>query len=165
MMLVMRGNLLEFVFQSPDPRHAVHELEVPLLFVVQAGIIDNCAANRLVYPPGDVERHLRIIKALGPGILIEDPENLTRLAENPANAVEENRLAISEMVEYEPDGPLARRVRTSEVALVEREVFQRLVSGIFEPSDNLHSKFFVNVLSPPDQSRWLSRPIRSPGQT
>lgn len=104
-MLVMRGDLVKFVFQRPHPRDTVHELEMPLLLVVPAGVVDDGGANRFVYPPRDVERHLRIVEALGPGILIIYPEHLTRLAENSADAIEQNRLAIGEVVEDKSDGP------------------------------------------------------------
>jgi hypothetical protein len=100
-MLIMRGDLVEFVLQGPHPHDTVHELEMTLRLVVPAGVVDDGAANRFVYPPGEVERHLRIVEALGPGILIIDPQHLTRFTENSADPIEENRLAVGEVVEDE----------------------------------------------------------------
>ena len=103
MMLVMRGDLVELVLQCTHPRYTVHELELTPLFVVHAGVVDDCAANRLVYPPRDVERHLRIVEVLGPGILIVYSQHLTRFAQHPPDAIEEHRLAIGEVVENKSD--------------------------------------------------------------
>jgi len=125
----------------------MHELEVTFVLVVQAGVVDDCVADRFVYPPRDVERHLRVVESLGPSILIKDPKDLTRLAEDSANAIEENGLAISEVVEDKSDGPLAWRVCERQIALVEREISQRLVPGFFELSDYLHATSW-----PPDVS-------------
>ena len=38
-MLIMRGDLVEFVLQRPHPSQAVHELEMAFLFVVRAGVV------------------------------------------------------------------------------------------------------------------------------
>ena len=57
-----------------------------------------------------------------------DPQHLTRLAEDPADPIEQKRLAIGEVVEKEFYGPLARRVGAHEIGPVEREVPQRLVA-------------------------------------
>lgn len=59
-MLVVRGDLLELIFQGSRAGHTVHELEVPLLFVIQAGIIDDGVSNRLVNSAGNVERHSEV---------------------------------------------------------------------------------------------------------
>jgi hypothetical protein len=109
------------------------------LFVILAGVIDDGIANRFVNPPREVERHLRIVEPLGPGILIEHPQDLPRLAEDPADAIEENGLGVREVVEEKSDGPLAWSICTQEIALAEREVLHRLVSGSFQLSDQLHS--------------------------
>jgi hypothetical protein len=145
--------------QCPHAGHTVHELEIAFPFVVYAGVVDDGVAYRFVDPPREVERHLRIVEALGPGILIEYPQYLTRFAQNSADAIEENRLAVGEVVEDESDGPLAWLVGTHEIALVEREVFQRLVSGGFELSDQLHASplpFVTSHTSLVRQGWWLA---------
>jgi hypothetical protein len=126
MMLVMSGGLVEFVFQRAHAVHAVDELEVPTPLIVQPGIMNDGVTNRLVYVPGDVQRHARVVEPLGPGILIHDPQDRARLTEHSADPVEDDRLAIGEVVQDVLDRPLAGRVGPSEVTLVEREVRQRL---------------------------------------
>src|SRR5919107_4364627 len=117
-MLVMGSDLIKLVSQGPHPGHAVHELKVAFLFVVYAGVVYNCVANRCVHTLRDIQRYLRIVQAPGPGILIKYPQHLARLAEDPANPVEKNGFAIGEVVEDESDRPLSRRVRPYEIALV-----------------------------------------------
>src|SRR5215207_1574726 len=120
-MLIMRGDLVEFILQRPHPRDTMHEFEVAFALVVHAGVVDDRVASRFVDLSRDVERHLRIVEPLGPGILIKDPKDLTRFAQDSANALEENRLAIGEVVENKSDGPLAWSICARQIARVERE--------------------------------------------
>src|SRR5215217_538252 len=106
MVLIVRSDLVEFVLQRPHPRDTVHELEMTFLFVVHAGVVDDGAPNRLVYPPRDLEGDLGIVEPLGPGVLVVDPQYLTWFAQHSADSIEEHRLAVSEMEEDKSDGPL-----------------------------------------------------------
>jgi len=56
------------------------------------------------------------------------------------DAIEEHGLAVGEMVQDIPDGPLAWRVCSREVAVTEREAFQRFVSGPFKLSNKERKK-------------------------
>jgi hypothetical protein len=93
-MLVVRCDLIEFILERPHPGDAVHELEMALLPIVLAGVIDDGVANRLVHLPRDLERHLCIVEPLGPGILVVHPDHLAWLAQHSPDAIEEDRLAI-----------------------------------------------------------------------
>jgi hypothetical protein len=77
----------------------MHELKVATPLIMHASIINDCVANRFVDTPGDVERHLRIVESFSPSILIHHPYDRTRLAEHSTDAIEENGLAIGEVVE------------------------------------------------------------------
>ncbi|HXM37991.1 MAG TPA: hypothetical protein VN908_04940 [Gemmatimonadales bacterium] len=72
-MFIMSGGGVEFIPQRAHAIYTMHELKVATPLIVHAGIIDDCAANRFVDMPGDIERHLRIIESLRPGILIHHP--------------------------------------------------------------------------------------------
>src|SRR5215213_2113348 len=141
-MLIMRGDLVEFILQRPHPRDTMHELEVAFALVVHACVVDDCVASRFVDPPRDIERHLRIVESRSPSILIKGPKDLARLAEDSANALEKNRLAIGEVVENKSDGPLAWSICARQIERVEREVSQRLVSGFLEVLYELHTKSY-----------------------
>src|SRR5688572_33085538 len=100
----------------------MHELEMPLPRVERAGIVDDRVASRFVHPSRNVQRNLRIVEAARPGVLIKYPEHLARLAKNSPDAIVENRLTVSQVVDNKSDGPLPRRIRTREITLVQREV-------------------------------------------
>ena len=138
-MFIMSGGLVEFIPQRAHAVYTMDELKVATPLIVHASIIDDCVANRFVYMPGDVERHLRIVQPLRPGILIHHPYDRTRLTEHSTDAIEENGLAVGEVVQDITDGPLAWRVCSREVAMTEREAFQRLVSGPFKLSNKLRA--------------------------
>ena len=89
--------------------------------------------------PGEVEREPRIVESLRPGILIHHPNDRTRLTEHATDAIEEHRLAVGEVVQNVPDGPLAWCVGAPHVARREREAFQRLVSSPFKLSNKIHA--------------------------
>jgi hypothetical protein len=135
MMLIMSGGLVEFIPQRAYAVDTVHELEVAAPLIVHTGIVDDCVANRFEYLPGDVERHPRIVEPLRPRILIHHPNDRTRLTEHSTDAIEENGLAIREVVKDITDRPLARPVGSREVARLEREALQRLVSSPFKLSN------------------------------
>src|SRR6266849_7103860 len=98
MMFIMSGDLVEFVPQRAHPVYTMHELQVAAPIIVHAGIIDDCVANRLVYLPGDIERHPRIVESLRPRILVHHPYDRTRLAEHATYAIEEDGLAVGAVV-------------------------------------------------------------------
>jgi hypothetical protein len=97
-MLIMTGGLVEFIPQRAHAIYTMHELKVATPLIVHASIIDDCVANRFVDMPGDVERHLRIVQSLRPGILIHHPYDWTWLTEHSTDAIKENRLAVREVV-------------------------------------------------------------------
>ena len=138
-MFIMGGDLVKFIPQRAHAVYTMHELKVATPRIVLASIVDDGVANRFVYVPGDVERHSRIVESLRPGILIHHPYDRTRLTEHSTDAIEENGLAVGEVVKDITDGPLAWRVCSREVAMIEREAFQRLVSGPFKLSDKLRT--------------------------
>ena len=135
MMLIMSGGLIEFIPQRAHAVHTMHELEVAVPLIVHTRIVDDCVVNRFVYPSGEVERHLCIVESLRPRILIHYPNDRTRLTEHPTDAIEKHGLAIRKVVKDITDRPLARPVRSREVARLEREAFQRLVSSPFKLSN------------------------------
>ena len=135
MMLIMSGGLVEFIPQRAHAVHTMHELEVAAPLIVHTGIVDDGVANRFVYLPRQVERYPRIVESLRPRILIHYPNDRTRLTEHSTDAIEENRLAIREVVKDITDRPLARPVGSRQVARLEREALQRLVSGPFKLSN------------------------------
>ena len=139
----MGSDFVEFILQRAYPGHTVHELQMTLPFVVYAGIVDDRVADRFVYPSRKVQRNLRIVEAARPGILIEYPQHLARLAQNSPDAIEKDRLTVGKMVENKSDGPLPRRICPSQVPRVEREVPERLVPGCFEIPDQFHSRFHM----------------------
>ena len=132
MMLVMHGDLVEFLPQRAHAIDVMHELQVAAAVVVLAGIIDDSVANRFVHTAGDIQRHARVVEAPRPGILIHHPYQRTRLAEHPTDAIEEDGLAIGEVMQDVGDGPFARRVSARQVRAVEREALQRLVPSPFQ---------------------------------
>ena len=99
MMLVVRRDLVELILECSHPGDAVDKLQVPLGLVVPPGVIDDSIADRLIDSARELERHLGVIQAAGPGILIVNPEHLTRLAEHSTNAVEQYGFAVGEVVE------------------------------------------------------------------
>src|SRR5262245_14443940 len=137
-MRVVRGDLIELVLQRPQARHTVHELEVSFRFVVRARVVDDRVANGLVHSTGEVEWHARVLEPRGPRILVHHPYQRPLLAQDAVDAIEEDRLAIREVQQDEPDGPLPRSVRPREVLFAEREELQRLVPGRFELRDEFH---------------------------
>ena len=94
----MSGGLVEFIPQRAHAIHTVHELQVATPFIVHASIIDDCVTNRFVDMPGDVERHVRIVESLRPGILVHHPYDRTWLTKHATDAIKEHRLAIGEVV-------------------------------------------------------------------
>ena len=102
-MFIMSGDLVEFIPQRAHAIYTMHELKVATPLIVHASIIDYCVANRFVDVPGDVERHLRIVQSLRPGILIHHPQDRAWLTEHSTDAIKENRLAIGEVVKNMPD--------------------------------------------------------------
>ena len=131
-MFVMSGDLIEFIPQRAYAVYAMHELEMAAALILQAGIIDDCVANRFIYAPGDIERHARIVETPSPCILIHHPQHRTRLTKHSTDAIKEHGLAIGEMVQDIADRPLAWRVGARQVLTVEREPLQRLVPSPFE---------------------------------
>jgi len=53
-MLVMSGDLIEFIPQRAHAVYAMHELKMAAALIVHASIIDDCVANRFIYAPGDI---------------------------------------------------------------------------------------------------------------
>ncbi len=100
--------------------------------IVRPGIIDDCVADRFVYLPRDIEGHLRVVESLRPRILVHNPQDRTGLAEHSTDAIEEDGLAIGEVMQEIADGPLAWSVSVRQVAAVEREALQRLVPSPFQ---------------------------------
>ena len=94
----MSGDVVEFISQRAHAVYTMHELQMAAPLIVHPGIIDDCVANRFVYLPGDVERHLRIVESLRPRILIHHPYDRTRFTEHSTDAIEKNGLAIREVV-------------------------------------------------------------------
>jgi hypothetical protein len=82
--------------------------------------------------PGDIQRHVRIVETPRPCILIHHPNHRTRLTEHSTDAIEEDGLAIGEVMQDIGDGPLAWAVGAREIALGEREALQRLVASPFK---------------------------------
>ncbi len=134
-MFIMSGDLVKLIPQRAHAVYTVHPLQMATPLIVHSGIVDDCVANRFVYLPGDMERHLRIVESLRPRILIHHPQHRTRLAKHSTDAIEEDGLVVGEVLQDIANRPLARRVRAREVAVIEREAFQRLVSGPFKLSD------------------------------
>jgi len=97
-MFVMRGGLVEFVAQRAHAIHTMHELEVAAPLIMHASIIDDRVADRFVDVSGEVQWDARIVESLSPRILIHHPYDRTRLTEHSTNAIEENGLAIGEVV-------------------------------------------------------------------
>ena len=102
-MLVVSGDVVEFIPQRAHAVYTMDELQVATRLIVHAGIIDDCVANRLVYPPGELERQLRIVQSLRPRILIHHPYDRTRLAEHSADAIERDSLVVGEVVQDIPN--------------------------------------------------------------
>ena len=102
-MFIMSGGLVEFIPQRAHAVYTMHELQVATPLIVRASIIDDGVASRFVDVPGDVERHLRIVESLRPGILVHHPYDRTWLTEHATDAIEEHRLAIGEVVKDMPD--------------------------------------------------------------
>jgi len=98
-MFVMSGDLIEFIPQRAYAVYAMHELEMAAALILQAGIIDDCVANRFIYALGDIERHVRIVETPSPCILIHHPQHRTRLTKHSTDAIKEDGLAIGEMVQ------------------------------------------------------------------
>jgi len=72
-MLIMSGDLVEFIPQRPDAVYTVHKLKVATPLILYAGIIDDGVANGLEHTPGEVQRQPRIVESLSPRILIHHP--------------------------------------------------------------------------------------------
>src|SRR5260370_10784041 len=96
MMLVVRGDLVEFILQSPDAGFAVNELEMAVPVIVKARVMNDRGAGRLVYVPVEFQRQLRVIKLFRPRILIERPHDGPAFADDSPDAVEQDRLGIGE---------------------------------------------------------------------
>ncbi len=139
MMFVMRGDLVEFLPQRAYAVYAMHELEMAAPLIVHTSIIDDCVANRFIDAPGDVQRHARIVETPGPCILIHHPYHRTGLTEHSTDAIEEDALAVGEVVQDIGDGPLARPVGARQVLTVEREALQRLVPSPFQLLDKVRA--------------------------
>src|SRR5947199_3976761 len=131
-MVVMSGDLIEFIPQRAHAVYAMHELEMAAALIVHASIIDDCVANRFIYAPGDIERHARIVETPSPCILIHHPQHRTRLTKHSTDAIKEDGLAIGEVVQDIADRPLAWRVGARQLPTVEREALQRLVPSPFK---------------------------------
>ena len=135
MILVVCGDLVEFIPKRAHAIYTVHPLQMAISLVVHAGKIDDRVADRFVDPPGNVQGHQRIVERLRPGILVHHRKDRSRLAEYSMNAIEEYRLGVGEVVENKAHRPLARPVCPCEVTVIEGEAFQRLVSRPFELSN------------------------------
>ena len=98
-MFVMSDDLVEFVPQRAHAVYAMHEFKMAAALIVHASIIDDGVANRVIYAPGDVERHARIVETKSPCILIHHPQHRTRLTKHSTDAIKEHGLAIGEMVQ------------------------------------------------------------------
>jgi len=99
MMFIVSGDLVEFIPQRAHAVYTMHPLEVTTTLVVHPRVIDDSVANRFEDLAGEIERHLRVIESLRPRILIHHPEDRTNLAQHAADAVEEDGLAIGEVVQ------------------------------------------------------------------
>jgi hypothetical protein len=139
MMRVVGCDFVEFLLQSPDAGFAVDELEMAMLFIVKAGVMNDCATGGLVYVSREFQRQLRIIKLFRPRILIESPYDGSAFAKDSADAVEQDRLGIGKVMEDEPDRPLVRRVAARQLRLTELKEPQRFISRRFESLDYLHA--------------------------
>lgn len=60
-MLVMRGDFIEFIFQCPDSCFTVNEFEVPASAVMLTSQMNDSTAGRVVDLPGQIQWHLRIV--------------------------------------------------------------------------------------------------------
>ena len=131
-MFVVRSDLVEFIPQRANAIDTMHPLQMATTLIVHARMIDDRVANRSVHLPGDIERHPSIVESLCPRILIHHPKERTRLAEHSLDAIERGGLTVGEVMQEIPHGPLAGGVGAREVARIEREAFQRLVSRPFQ---------------------------------
>src|SRR5690242_9709668 len=109
-MLVMGRHLLEFILQRSQARHAVHELARSVALVMDTDVVNDGRPHRLIDAPREVERQVAVIQTPGPRVLIVYPDHLAGLADDAADTIEEDRLAVRQVVEEEPDRPLARPV-------------------------------------------------------
>lgn len=72
-MFIMSGDLVELVPQGAHAVYTMHPLQMTTPVIMHSGIVDDRVANRFVYLPCDIERHLRIVAAPRPRILIHHP--------------------------------------------------------------------------------------------
>src|SRR5215213_7301396 len=141
MMLVVRCHLVELLLERSHAGDAVDELQVSLLLVVPPRVVDDGIANRVIDPPRKVEWHLVVIQAAGPGILIVNPEHLTRFAEDPADTIEQDGFAIGEVVQDVSDRPFARGVAALQIRRGQRVIPQCLVARGLELWDDVHGSW------------------------
>jgi hypothetical protein len=100
--LIVCGDLVEFIPQRPHAIYTMHPLQVTTPLVVLANMIDDGVADRFVDVPSDVERDLRIVESLRPRILLHHRENRSRLAQHSMDAIEKHSLAVGKMVQDIP---------------------------------------------------------------
>jgi hypothetical protein len=131
-MLVMGRHLLEFILQRSQARHAVHELPRSIALVMDADMVNDGRPHRLIDAPREVEGQVAVVQTPGPRVLIVYPDHLAGLADHATNTIEEDRLAVREVVEEEPDGPLARPVGERQLGFTERELPYRFVAGALQ---------------------------------
>ena len=136
-MLIMSGDVVEFISQCAHAVYAVHKLKVATPLILPARIVDDRVAHGFVHTTGEVQGQPRIVESLRPRVLIHHPYHRTRLTERSTDAIEGDGLVIGEVMQDIRDGPFAWAVGAREVALVEREALQRLVSGSFELPNEL----------------------------
>ena len=136
---VVRGDLVELVFQGAHACVAMDELSIAMAQVVAVCIVDHTRANGLIDVSRELEWQVAVVEARGKGILIERPQDLARLTDDSPNAIEENGFGIGEVVQQKPDGPFAGRVGQGERVRVEGVEAQRLVACLFELLDELHN--------------------------
>ena len=125
----MRSDLVKLVLQRPNARLAVDEFKVAPFVIVQPGLIDDTRADGFVNAAGYLERHPGIVEPLGPRILIECPEHLSRFADRPADSIEQYGLSIGKVMQNESNRPLSRCVTPRELCVAQIEVLQRSLTA------------------------------------
>jgi hypothetical protein len=60
--------------------------------------------------------------------LIECPQYLIGLADDPADSIVQNRFCIGKMMQDEPDWPLVRSITPGQLVIAQGKAFERLLS-------------------------------------
>src|ERR1051326_213008 len=138
MLLIMPGHLVELLFQGAHAGFAVHVLPAPVFFVVNARMINKPGSHRVIHVAGKLERHLRVIERDGPRILVESPEHLPGLGDDPADPVVKHGLGVGKVVQDEADGPFAGAIRSIQLLLAQLKKTEGSPPGFFQPLYDLH---------------------------